>query len=119
MHELAAVTINGKPVGTAWKEPFRIDVTGALQPGPNKLEIRVTNLWVNRLIGDAQPNAMPKYTFTDIAAYKPDSPLLPSGTHRTSTLPLRHSTLISYARLPSASSSGRGLSQRGNIPSRR
>ena len=79
VHELAAVTINGKPVGTAWKAPFQIDVTSALRPGPNKLEIRVTNLWVNRLIGDAQPNTRHKYTFTDIVPYKADSPLLPSG----------------------------------------
>ena len=79
VHELAAVTINGKPVGTAWKAPFQIDVTGTLRPGPNKLEIRVTNLWVNRLIGDAQPNTKLKYTFTDIVPYKADSPLLPSG----------------------------------------
>jgi hypothetical protein len=79
VHELAAVTINGKPVGTAWKAPFQIDVTDALRPGPNKLEIRVTNLWVNRLIGDAQPNATRKYAFTDIVPYKAGSPLLPSG----------------------------------------
>ena len=34
--------------------PFRIDVTGALREGINKLEIEVTNQWVNRLIGDEQ-----------------------------------------------------------------
>ncbi len=79
VHELAAVTVNGKPVGTAWKAPFRIDVTGALRPGANKLEIRVTNLWVNRLIGDEQPNTERKYTATDIVPYKADAPLLRSG----------------------------------------
>ncbi len=79
VHELAAVTVNGKPVGTAWKAPFRIDVTDALRPGSNILEIRVTNLWVNRLIGDAQPKTEQRYTFTDIVPYKADSPLLRSG----------------------------------------
>jgi hypothetical protein len=79
VHELAAVTINGNPVGTVWKTPFEIDVTNALQPGPNKVEIRVTNLWVNRLIGDSQPDTLRKYTYTDIVPYKADSPLLPSG----------------------------------------
>ncbi len=78
VHEIASVNINGKYVGTAWKAPFQIDVSGALQPGLNKIEIRVTNLWVNRLIGDAQPNAK-RYAFTDITPYKADSSLLPSG----------------------------------------
>jgi hypothetical protein len=35
-----------------WAPPYRIDVTGAIKPGANKLEIAVTNEWTNRLIGD-------------------------------------------------------------------
>jgi len=31
-----------------------MDVTGVLKAGDNDLEIRVTDLWVNRLIGDEQ-----------------------------------------------------------------
>jgi hypothetical protein len=76
---LAEVTVNGKPLGIVWKAPYRIDVTSALKPGANKLEIRVANLWVNRLIGDQQPNAAKKYTFTTHNPYKASSPLLPSG----------------------------------------
>jgi hypothetical protein len=76
---LAEVTVNGKPVGVVWKAPYRIDVTSAMKPGENKLEIRVANLWVNRLIGDQQPNATRKYTFTTHNPYKANSPLLPSG----------------------------------------
>jgi hypothetical protein len=51
---LAEVTLNGKPLGILWKPPFRVDITGAAQRGKNKLEIKVTNLWPNRLIGDEQ-----------------------------------------------------------------
>ena len=76
---LAEVAINGKPVGIAWKKPFRVDVTSALKPGANNLEVRVTNLWVNRLIGDQQPNVTKKYTYTAMQFYRADSPLLPSG----------------------------------------
>jgi len=54
-------------------------VTGALRPGTNKLEVKVTNLWVNRLIGDQQTNAVKKYTYTTQAFYRANSPLLPSG----------------------------------------
>ena len=50
----AEVTINGKPLPTLWKAPWRVDVTGMAKQGANTLSIRVTNLWVNRLIGDEQ-----------------------------------------------------------------
>ncbi len=76
---LAEVTVNGKALGIVWKAPYRLDVTSAMKPGETKLEIRVANLWVNRLIGDAQPNAAKKYTFTTHNPYKANSPLLPSG----------------------------------------
>ena len=76
---LADVTVNGKALGILWKAPFRVDVTDALKPGGNRLEIKVTNLWVNRLIGDAQPDAARKYTYTTQPFYRAESPLLPSG----------------------------------------
>ena len=76
---LAEVTVNGEPLGIFWKTPFRLDVTGALKPGANALEVKVTNLWVNRLIGDRQPDAAKKYTYTTQQFYWADSPLLPSG----------------------------------------
>ena len=49
------------------------------EAGRNTLEIKVTNLWVNRLIGDQQPDAPRKYTYTTSRFYRADSPLLPSG----------------------------------------
>jgi hypothetical protein len=76
---IAEVVVNGKPLGVVWKKPFRVDVTGALKPGANSVEIKVTNLWVNRLIGDQQPGVATKYTYTTMPFYKADSPLLPSG----------------------------------------
>ena len=76
---LAEVTVNGKALGIVWKTPFRVDVTSALKPGANTLEIKVTNLWVNRLIGDQQPGVAKKYTYTTQQFYQADSPLLPSG----------------------------------------
>ena len=49
---IAQVTLNGKDLGVLWRAPYRVDVTGALRPGSNVLEVRVTNLWPNRMIGD-------------------------------------------------------------------
>jgi hypothetical protein len=76
---LAEVSLNGRPLGIVWKAPFRVEVTGAMKPGPNELQIKVTNLWVNRLIGDQQPDATKKFTYTTQRFYRADSPLLPSG----------------------------------------
>jgi hypothetical protein len=76
---LAQVSVNGRPLGVLWKTPFRADITAALKPGGNAVEIKVTNLWVNRLIGDRQPGISRKYTYTTQPFYQADSPLLPSG----------------------------------------
>jgi hypothetical protein len=75
---LAEVIVNGKSLGVVWKKPFRVNVSEVLKSGKNTLEIKVTNLWVNRLIGDEQANAK-KITYTTMPFYKATSPLLPSG----------------------------------------
>jgi hypothetical protein len=49
---LAEVKVNGISVGQVWKEPYRINVGKELVNGKNKIEIMVTTLWPNRLIGD-------------------------------------------------------------------
>jgi Glycosyl hydrolases family 2, sugar binding domain len=76
--EVAEVRINGQTVGYAWHAPYRVDVTGAVKPGRNQLEVRVGTLWVNRLIGDAQPGAT-KLTNTALPTYRPDAPLQKAG----------------------------------------
>jgi len=79
VEDVAEVAVNGKYLGILWKSPFKMDVTDALLPGANQIVIQVTNLWVNRMIGDQQPWALKKYAFADFTPYKADSPLLPSG----------------------------------------
>ncbi|GAB3038785.1 glycosyl hydrolase [Spirosoma pulveris] len=76
---LAEVIVNGKNMGIVWKKPFRLPITDALKAGANTVQIKVTNLWVNRLVGDAQPGVTNKITFTTIPFYRANSPLLPSG----------------------------------------
>jgi hypothetical protein len=99
----ATVTLNGKDLGVLWKEPFTVDVTSAIRAGRNELRVKVTNLWVNRIIGDEQLPAdvewngqqltgwpewlvknepRPKtgrYTFTTWKFWSKDSALLESG----------------------------------------
>ena len=76
---LAEVAVNGEGLGIAWKAPYRVEITRALKVGANTIEVRVTNAWANRIIGDRQPNVTKTYTFTSPKFYKADAPLYPSG----------------------------------------
>ncbi|MCB1512862.1 MAG: hypothetical protein KDJ36_18360, partial [Hyphomicrobiaceae bacterium] len=76
--EVAEVIVNGKHAGYAWHAPYTVDIGKVARKGANTLEVRVANLWVNRLIGDAQPGA-DKVAWTALPAYRPDAPLRRSG----------------------------------------
>ncbi len=71
VRDVARVRINGRDAGIAWKPPFRLDATGLLRPGLNRIEVEVANLWVNQLIGAA--------TGGPDDVYRRDAPLRDSG----------------------------------------
>jgi hypothetical protein len=79
VQNLASVTLNGRALGTAWKAPYELDVTDGLKSGANRLEVQVTNLWPNRLIGDHQPGAGAPKAWTSFSPFPPNAPLAPSG----------------------------------------
>jgi hypothetical protein len=54
VNDIARVKLNGLDMGVIWCAPWRIDISEALKPGTNELEIEVANRWVNRLLGDTQ-----------------------------------------------------------------
>ena len=58
---IADVKVNGRAAGNLWKFPYRAEITALVHPGENALEIEVTNLWPNRLIGDEQQPAEYEY----------------------------------------------------------
>jgi alpha-L-rhamnosidase len=90
--EVAGVQVNGCDAGYAWKPPYQVDISKCVKPGQNSLTVEVGNLWVNRLIGDAQPGAAriaqttfpfadggPGAGFLTGKPYTAASPLIPSG----------------------------------------
>ena len=66
---LARVRINGEYVSEVlWTAPFSVEVGAWLKPGKNLIEIEVTNLWPNRMIGD---ELEPDDAVWDIPANRP------------------------------------------------
>jgi hypothetical protein len=86
--EVAQVRLNGKDLGVVWTAPWRVEITDAVKPAGNVLEIDVVNLWPNRLIGDAALPPEKRFTKGNVTL-KPDMPLLPSGLLGPVTLKLQ------------------------------
>ena len=58
----AKVKVNGKYAGGVCFAPYRLDIAPFVKEGENELEIEVCNLWINRLVGDADMNDAPTWT---------------------------------------------------------
>ena len=103
---MAEVTLNGRKFETLWCAPFRVELSSVAKAGDNVLEVRVANLWPNRMIGDEQlppdvkrkgrgntgmieawpqwlldgrPSPTGRITFASNSTFTKDSPLLSSG----------------------------------------
>jgi hypothetical protein len=100
---IAQPQLNGHDLGTLWKPPFLAEITKFAKAGENTLELKVVNLWPNRMIGDeylledserntngtlkvwpswleaGKPSPTGHYTFTTWRLWKKDSPLQQSG----------------------------------------
>jgi hypothetical protein len=76
---LARVRLNGHDLGAVWCAPWRVDITGAVKPKGNQLEISVANLWPNRLIRDQGLPAAQRLSSTTWNPFAKDAPLLESG----------------------------------------
>ena len=76
---LAEVRLNGKNLGVLWALPFRVEVTDAIKPTGNNLEIEVVNFWPNRIIGDQSLPPEKRFTRTNIRKLTKDTPLMDSG----------------------------------------
>jgi hypothetical protein len=79
VHEIASVRLNGADLGVLWTRPARVDITRVARKGENDLEIKVINLWPNRLIGDAGLPPEKRVTETNMWKFTTETPLYPSG----------------------------------------
>jgi hypothetical protein len=86
---MAQVKLNGHDLGTLWKAPYRVNISAALKPGSNTLEVRVANLWPNRLIGDAALPTSERFTWSSYEPFHRETPLLKSGLLGPVTLETR------------------------------
>jgi hypothetical protein len=79
--EVGEVIFDGRYLGTAWTFPFRLKIPKKLLgKGPHKLQVKVTNVWNNRLVGDQFLDEKERVTRTNLRGiHKKDSPLIPSG----------------------------------------
>jgi len=50
--DVAEVRLNGKKLGVLWCAPWRVEITGAVKPTGNILQVDVVNLWANRVVHD-------------------------------------------------------------------
>jgi hypothetical protein len=70
--EIAEVTLNGKQLGLVWLPPYRIEISTAIQTGTNELEIRIANLWANRLNGDSLLPESERFTRSNLDRMQTD-----------------------------------------------
>lgn len=75
--DIAQIKINGEEAGILWTAPYRV-FTNALRPGTNRIEIRVTNPWRNRLIAEASNNSGTLYP-PMTAVFNKEAEILPAG----------------------------------------
>lgn len=50
--DVAEVFVNDKPVGILWTKPFKLNIKDFVKDGENRVKIKITNMWINRLTGD-------------------------------------------------------------------
>jgi hypothetical protein len=70
--EIAEVTVNGKALGVLWLPPYRVEMSGAVRSGSNRLEIRVANLWANRLNADSLRPETERFTRSNLDRIQTD-----------------------------------------------
>jgi hypothetical protein len=79
VNDIAVVRVNGKEMATLWQPPYRLDITAAVKPGENRLEVDIVNTWNNRLVGDATLATGQRRSSLTAPTVTKKTPLQPGG----------------------------------------
>lgn len=117
VENIASVKVNNNDLGISWIPPFETDITNAVRKGMNTLVVEVTNLWINRLVGDESlpvedvfntttqnfaVEAWPKWWLEDLPVKTGDRVTFGAWHHFDNTAPLLASGLIGPVTITSA-----------------
>lgn len=94
VREIAGIELNGQKFPVKWHPPYRFDVTSAVRAGSNTLRVRVVNLWVNRMIGDAQSDGKGRFARTVDHSFSLSEDLKSTSHAYVAAAPLRPSGLL-------------------------
>ncbi len=75
----AKVYINNKYVGGVWTYPYSIDITDFVEAGENKIDVDVSTIWHNRVIGDVALPENERQTWSVFQPYGVGTRLFPAG----------------------------------------
>jgi len=76
---MAQVMLNGEDLGVTWMAPYRLDAKDQLLAGVNQLEVKVVNVWRNRMVGDMELPEEERFTTYTVADLRQGEELTPSG----------------------------------------
>lgn len=76
---MATVFLNGENVGTTWIKPHQLEISNFIRKGKNRLEVRVVNVWRNRLTGDRNLPTEAKHSSIMVDNFTKKDALISSG----------------------------------------
>jgi hypothetical protein len=68
VYDVAEIFVNGNSAGVLWTYPYQLNIENFVTEGYNKLEVKITNLWINRLTGDLTLPEEKRFCKTNVPA---------------------------------------------------
>ncbi len=95
--DVAEVVVNDKSAGVLWTKPYELDIRDFVKEGSNKVEIKITNMWINRLTGDMDLPEDEKFCRTNRPYITKDYSAIGDETYRVQPAGLLGPVVLSTA----------------------